>query len=169
MKLIIGVCLAVVTTTSLKAQQPAGTFAALVPNQKMTSGTGLKWYDLTYLRFAGDSLRMELMPVSIDGTDTIFSGAPEDMLAYNGTLTRSGAAYTTSLTLIECESCPFELLDFAPAASVTDDFAELALSKEDSVARSDKLHLLRRKELRIERTRSPSEIIINGILFRKIK
>ena len=174
-KLILTVFISFFLTQVFGQLKPKGTFIGAVPMTDCCSPDKpqYKWYHLSELTFKGDSVYLEQSPIAIYKTDTIFSASDGGFYSYAGKLRIYKGHTFADLTLLSCDYCPNQFIKFIPPKLVRDpDSTQTNFSDTVTTIVEPPMienTYIKYKAMLLEKTQSPSTLLLNGILYRRIK
>lgn len=174
-KLILTVFISFILTQAFGQFKPKGTFIGLIPIMGYVDPDKpqYKWYHLSELTFKGDSVFLEQSPIAIFKKDTIFSASDGGFYSYRGTLETYKGKTVASLTLINCDYCPMQMLRFTPPKIVNDLDTSTVATTDTSTVKEEPTEIedpkLKYKTYFLEKAKSDKAIIVNKIAFRRPK
>lgn len=173
-KLILTIFISFILTQAFGQFKPKGTFIGLIPMKGYgdPAKPQYKWYHLSELTFKGDSVFLEQSPVAIFKKDTVFSASDGGFYSYRGTFETYKGKTAASLTLINCDYCPMQMLQFTPPKIINDiDTSTVATTDTSTVNEPKQIEnsRLKYKTYFLEKAKSDREILVNKIAFRRRK
>jgi hypothetical protein len=130
-----------------------------------------KWYHISELIFAGDSVRLLMKPVVINANDTISTGSEGGVYSYAGSVDTFKGSTFINLVLVSCVNCPDQFIKFIPPKLVNDN-GVVQLSSKDSDALPEPPLIentaVKYRTLLVEKTRDRNTLIVGGVVFLRV-
>jgi hypothetical protein len=174
-KIILTIFFAVLISQVFGQSKPTGTFIGLekMKDYRDPAKPNYKWFHLSIITFKGDSVFLNQAPIAIYKTDTIFSASDGGFYTYIGTIIKYKGTTFADLTLVNCDYCPTQVINFTPPRIVKDQdtipyLVADTLSAIDGSEQFDN-PAIKFKIMSLQTTKTSNIILVNKNIYRRQK